>query len=106
MTKDCEKVLKILYKLHSKHKNPHTVMELIQEFPPKKQGKIGIALDDILPYLKQNGFLTYFPADDTFFDIKLTCQGINYIENRIKEWLSQNLLAILAFIVSIIALFN
>lgn len=35
-----------------------------------------------------------------------TVQGKHFFENQIKNWLSQNILAILALIVSIIALFN
>lgn len=106
MTKYCKKVLKLLNKLYAKDEIPHTTMDIIKHFPQKKQGKIALVLDDVLIELNNLGYLDYICADDTFFNIKISCKGISYVENSLKEWIFRNLIAILALIVSIIALFK
>jgi len=54
-------------------------------------------------YLMKKGLITINTSTITY---EPTTEGKHFFENHISEWLSQNILAILALIISIIALFN
>lgn len=94
LDKNCKKVLKFFIKNNSissyedlsSHFSNHTNMEII----------------DIISSLCDGGYIRDI-GDDEFI---LTNKGSTYSHLTIKEWLSNNLLAIIAIIISIIALFN
>lgn len=54
-------------------------------------------------FLMKQGLITINKSSVTY---EPTIQGKHLFEGRIKDWIIQNILAILALIVSIIALFN
>ena len=54
-------------------------------------------------FLMKQGLITINKSTVTY---EPTIQGKHFFEGRIKDWIIQNILAILALIVSIIALFN
>ena len=54
-------------------------------------------------FLMKQGLITINKSSVTY---EPTIQGKHFFEGRIKDWIIQNILAILALIVSIIALFN
>ena len=54
-------------------------------------------------FLMKQGFITINKSSVTY---EPTIQGKHFFEGRIKDWIFENILAILALIVSIIALFN
>ena len=54
-------------------------------------------------FLMKQGLITINKSTVTY---EPTIQGKYFFEGRIKDWIIQNILAILALIVSIIALFN
>ena len=54
-------------------------------------------------YLMKQGLIS---INKSTISYEPTVQGKHFFETQIKNWLSQNILAILALIVSIIALFN
>lgn len=54
-------------------------------------------------FLMKQGLITINKSTVTY---EPTIQGNHFFEGRIKDWIIQNILAILALIVSIIALFN
>ena len=54
-------------------------------------------------FLMKQGLITINKSTITY---EPTTQGKYFFEGRIKDWIIQNILALLALIVSIIALFN
>ena len=54
-------------------------------------------------FLMKQGLITINKSSVTY---QPTVEGKHFFEGRIKDWIFENILAILALIVSIIALFN
>lgn len=75
---ECRKILKTLNKL-----NPHSVIsvnfyDIVNSFPKKKQERWALRLDTVLPYLKNNGYITYISYNNNFAQIKQTYKGLAY----------------------------
>ena len=104
---ECRKILKILNKLNANGVTSVNFFDIVNYFPKKKQGRIALRLGYILPYLKDNGYITYSNFDNKFSNVRVTYTGLArklFSIESIKTWICSNAIAILSLIVSIIAL--
>ena len=80
MTRECKKILKIIYKLYLKGNFAPSTFDIISQFPDKKQAKIALKTDEIIIELSKLEYVNALPADNTFFNIQLTYKGKHYKE--------------------------
>ncbi len=106
---ECRKILKILNELNPNGVNSVNFFDILNSFSKKKQGKLALRLEYILPYLKDNGYITYSNIDNKFSNIRVTYTGLArklFSIESVRAWIFSNAIAILSLIVSIIALIN
>lgn len=105
LTSDCKKILSKINKLNSSN-TPINFQNIINSFSPKVQGKWALKLAKILRYLKENEYIKYSSADNTFYNISLTYRGLAYKSfeaEEIKEFLFKSIIVpiLVALITSI-----
>lgn len=103
-------ILKDIYREYDKTANPSFDTIMLTVYFNNTYDQHDIAL--VLKSLKADGFIEVdFPSEDTWSEyITITQKGIDYCYqnkgNKLLKYLKQNHLAIIAIIISIIALFK